>query len=572
MFNIGAAKVDISFYEPGLGLMGWGTSTNQAHGVGLPLHARAFVIEDPSGQRLALVVADLCFISQALRLAVLERLEQNPQLAGMFASAQVMLSATHTHSGPGGLSHYLFYNLDSRGFSPRTLQQIADAMVAAIAQAFATRRPGRVEFKQGDLDWDAPVAFNRAIEAYMANPEQRGQARPKPEQALDRRMRLLHFVDDKGQDIGQVNWFAVHGTTVHSDNTALHADNKGEAAARVEHQRNLAAADFVAAFAQGACGDVTPNFRWDGKRKKVVGSEASDFDSAKANGALQAAQALKLLDQQGQTLHDSVDAVLLFNDFSQTQIDPEFADGATQQSTQAARIGLRMLVGTAEGPGLPYRLAPLLGTAASGLAKAKQIRGRLARNKRPEGRATDNKIPFMDTGLGKAGKILNVFAMDRPLPIPKGVEPMIDDLNALIRRGGLNDKPWTPQILPVQIARIGELAIVAMPAEFTTTAGRRVVALIRKELAEAGIQEVIFNGYANSYAGYVTTPEEYRLQGYEGASTHFGPHTLGAYLTVTKALCQRLSLPPSERPDDSGPSPLRFSEAELAQQLFPLLS
>jgi neutral ceramidase len=36
-------------------------------------------------------------------------------------------------------------------------------------------------------------------------------------------------------------------------------------------------------------------------------------------------------------------------------------------------------------------------------------------------------------------------------------------------------------------------------------------------------------GYANAYSGYVTTPEEYDLQHYEGASTLYGPHTLAAY-------------------------------------------
>ena len=51
----------------------------------------------------------------------------------------------------------------------------------------------------------------------------------------------------------------------------------------------------------------------------------------------------------------------------------------------------------------------------------------------------------------------------------------------------------------------------------------------------------MFAGYADAYAGYITTFEEYQLQNYEGASTHFGPHTLGAFQTEYKRLAQLLA-------------------------------
>ena len=45
---------------------------------------------------------------------------------------------------------------------------------------------------------------------------------------------------------------------------------------------------------------------------------------------------------------------------------------------------------------------------------------------------------------------------------------------------------------------------------------------------------------ANGYSGYVTTPEEYSAQRYEGASTLYGPHTLGAYMQTFDALTTEL--------------------------------
>lgn len=41
---------------------------------------------------------------------------------------------------------------------------------------------------------------------------------------------------------------------------------------------------------------------------------------------------------------------------------------------------------------------------------------------------------------------------------------------------------------------------------------------------------MIFAGLANIYTSYVTTPEEYEIQRYEGASTIYGPHTLTLYI------------------------------------------
>ena len=45
---------------------------------------------------------------------------------------------------------------------------------------------------------------------------------------------------------------------------------------------------------------------------------------------------------------------------------------------------------------------------------------------------------------------------------------------------------------------------------------------------------VVIAGLTNTYASYVTTFEEYAMQRYEGASTIFGPHTLDAYIQVSK--------------------------------------
>ena len=54
--------------------------------------------------------------------------------------------------------------------------------------------------------------------------------------------------------------------------------------------------------------------------------------------------------------------------------------------------------------------------------------------------------------------------------------------------------------------------------------------------ANQQIYHVILSTYANDYAQYITTKEEYDMQHYEGASTPFGPQTLAAYTQAYEQL------------------------------------
>ena len=83
--------------------------------------------------------------------------------------------------------------------------------------------------------------------------------------------------------------------------------------------------------------------------------------------------------------------------------------------------------------------------------------------------------------------------------------------------------PWVAMDVPVQVFRVGRALIVSIPAEVSTHAGRRLARVARLAAAEASTGpvddsewEVIVNGLANGYAGYVTTREEYAAQMYEG--------------------------------------------------------
>ena len=91
-----------------------------------------------------------------------------------------------------------------------------------------------------------------------------------------------------------------------------------------------------------------------------------------------------------------------------------------------------------------------------------------------------------------------------------------------------------PQVLPIQVLRIGAHTIVGMPFEVTIESGRRIAAAA----ATRPDERVIVSSVANEYTGYVTTPEEYARQYYEGGHTIFGPNTL-AFLAAHAARIAR---------------------------------
>lgn len=96
---------------------------------------------------------------------------------------------------------------------------------------------------------------------------------------------------------------------------------------------------------------------------------------------------------------------------------------------------------------------------------------------------------------------------------------------------------WSPNIVDVQLLRVGQFIAIISPSEVTTMSGRRWKSAIASAALSEGIvsQEpiVVVGSPANTYAHYLTTPEEYDIQRYEGASTLYGKWELPAYINLT---------------------------------------
>jgi neutral ceramidase len=78
-----------------------------------------------------------------------------------------------------------------------------------------------------------------------------------------------------------------------------------------------------------------------------------------------------------------------------------------------------------------------------------------------------------------------------------------------------------------------------MPAEITTMSARRIRQAVKTVLGD-WVKHIVIAGYSNGYAGYITTPEEYETQQYEGGHTVHGKWTLPAYLQTLSGLAKSL--------------------------------
>ncbi|MES2638376.1 MAG: neutral/alkaline non-lysosomal ceramidase N-terminal domain-containing protein [Myxococcota bacterium] len=518
-WNIGLGKADVTVYETGMWMFGWGMPENLSLGVAMPLYARALVVEDAEG-RVATVVCDLGFISQSVRQAVVDR------VAGLgLDEHRLLLSATHTHSGPNGYSQYMFYAATAPGFSSRVHDGIVDGIVAALTQAVARLAPGRARLAMADVPVSAGIATNRSLAAYNRNADVTPLPADRAGEAVNRRMVVLRLEDTRGRPRGLVSWFPLHGTCIHADNTLIHPDHKGVAAAWCEDAAERAGAeDFVALFPQEAAGDVTPNLVWDPRRKLLAGPGGDDAAHVAHVGATQGRFAWGLMVHAADAapLSGAVSGAVRYVDVPAQPADPRFTGGLAGMGGAAARAGLAFAQGTDEGPG-PLHAVPWLNrwlSSATGQLNA----GPSA----PEWlRRQGGKYPWYDLGHGVNGKVLG-FLSTMNLVLELVPERRVAWYRDTVKSGRLGDLPWIPQVLPAQILRLGDLVIAGVPLEPSTVAGRRIAAAITRAPGET----VIVNGYANAYAGYLVTPEEYDAQHYEAACTMFGRWTLPAWCTA----------------------------------------
>ena len=540
--------------------MGYADPKQVGSGLRQRLYSRAFIVADPRvpKDRFVYLVLDTQSGDTAVRYGILEALQAlGPEYATVYGQKNVAVTGTHSHSGPGAWLNYLLPQITSKGFNKQSYQAIVDGAVLSIRQAHESITLGRLSFGSIEVE-DANI--NRSPYAYLANPE---EERLKSEHDVDKTMTMLKFTRaGDGLSMGALTWFPVHGTSMLGNNTLISGDNKGVAADLLEKSlvnREDVDVNFVAGFSQSNVGDTSPNVlgAWceDGSGEQCNFQDSTcggrnepchgrgPFFREKDEGASscfeigrrQFLAAKSLFDTVESTgtpiLGSTIRALHTFQNFSSFNF--QLPNGSIV-STCPAALGYSFAAGTSDGPGA------------------------FDFKQNSSGDPTANPVwAVVRNFLHEPSKEQKLCHASKPILLDVGE----------IRKPYL----WTPNIVDIQLLRVGQLLVIVSPGEATTMAGRRWKSALAAAASGSSLTSpaapsplVVLGGPANSYTHYITTEEEYSIQRYEGASTLYGPNTLAAYVNLTVSYLPYLADHIPSTPLDSGPSPPNNVNASLS--------
>lgn len=514
----GFGRADIT-PPPLLGLGGNGPEGRQARGWRTRLYARALILQDQYGERVALVTVDLAHVSLLLHRRVAELI---PRELGISAD-NLLLSATHTHSGPGHFYEATEFNRNGSsiiGYDEKLTAFLANQVVAAIRQAATEPRIAKVAWGRRAV-WG--FTRNRSYEAFRRNTPKWDLEPPPP--GLDpvyaavnpiwTMLRVDLATDSLGstfEPAGAYSVFAIHGTGNSSVNDLYDADIHGIVERGLESHINslgrpgksdsthLRSAAHL--FANGAEGDVSPDWPADSRcplpdlepvaRPEGPGTPTA-WDWRMPTGAAQdecVASARRFVRAVGDSLTGH--AIKLFD-----SLEDSLSDYAT------IGIVFRTLALRDSAAELGICRDAAVGTSTA--AGAEDARTRFAGWK---------FLGLLGIGLEEGGKAVSQD--------PKSCQGYKrTDLVKLSKKRGL------PEYAQLMVLRIAGMNLIAVPFEPTTMAG----ASLQRAAGEGMVmldwkrarEHTVVVSLANGFLQYLTTREEYSAQNYEGGSTLYGP-------------------------------------------------
>ena len=282
VLEVGAAKVDmtlepneVQFFLTGYG----GRKKVPAAGVLDHVYARAVVLSDSRGRTVALVSADLCYITGEVRDSVIERLASFG-----FDTDNLLIAATHTHSSIGGYDRTFLARKLFGEFDERVFEHVVSSIASAVIRAKESMRPARMAVATGILKGMNRNRRNPAFDIETGRWDPSVQASPE-EYPTDERMTVVLFEGTDGAPVAVLIRFTAHPTVLSLKNHYLSADFPGVLCGRVERALGGGA---VAMFLNGSLGDVAPIFDWEDSVEKEI-------EHVREYGNELAARALELL-------------------------------------------------------------------------------------------------------------------------------------------------------------------------------------------------------------------------------------------------------------------------------------
>ncbi len=486
-FIAGAATVDITPPPGSLPRAGYATWSNIGEGFRTRLYARVYYLRDAEGDSYLLVQTDLATGSRVLHTKL------GAALAAMsdIDASNLTITATHSHSAPGQIVGSQFYNKHIShvsGFAEDYFEFLLMQITAAASEAIASSRPAKMATGHIDI-WG--VTRNRSIQAHVENDsiQNKSVADSRTFHSINPTMYMVRLdtIDESGnyQPLGAFASFSIHGTALPSSETLFNADvwayiHKDWELA-VKRTNPMAGQVHVSAF-EGTHGDVAPATRFD-----MLG-----YIEARRVGKEIAQQTISLYQNLAASLTAEVDlqtAIRYVNIREQNEVD-----GVS--ICQDAAAGMTLAAAPLE------HTSPVIGY-----------------------------LPFFMQGSRRWGdEIDNCQGRKRILGFSWG-QPLLEPKDSF------------PDYVNFQLVRLNDLVIAPYPFEITVESGRRLAADIQQSFSSAGkpVRDVMVTSLAGGYTGYVTTPEEYGRQYYEGGHTIYGKNTLPFLQAHTRRLAKDMN-------------------------------
>jgi hypothetical protein len=178
--------------------------------------------------RVTWITADLIAVDQGFTRQLSERLTASGIRAGA-----LIVSASHTHSGPGAFLAPAVFAITAVDREDAMVRDaVLDAMVEAVRRAGAGARDARMAVATTDAP---PVTVSRLGVG------------------VDRELVVLKFTTGRGEPLALVWNYAIHGTMLGPRNRRLSGDVMGVASRAVEEVLGV-----PVLFVNGAVGDVSP--------------------------------------------------------------------------------------------------------------------------------------------------------------------------------------------------------------------------------------------------------------------------------------------------------------------------
>jgi len=259
VIQVGTAAVVIT---PPLGTpMAGYYSARGSEGVIDDLYVKAMVLDDGQTQ-VALVSCDLISLPATVVRAAREKIASQTSMPG----DHVLISATHTHTGPALRRGSKRDELDggASDLAQQYTNSLPEKIAQVVAEAFKNRTPCRLAFaRQEEHELSFCRRFWMKDGSVGWNPGKLNPNIIRPINPIDPEVLVLYVETLKSEPVAAYVNFALHCDTV--GGTLISADYPGVLAKRLAEYKGP---QFVTLFGNGTCGDINHiNVHWKDRQK-----------------------------------------------------------------------------------------------------------------------------------------------------------------------------------------------------------------------------------------------------------------------------------------------------------------